>query len=95
MAAWGVVTNDRDKAWAVFEEIKSIRTDADIENVICGKNDFRISFSDGVYVRWIKPIESMRGFRMERAWIDRDIDSEILRCVIGPMLCGSKGVVWI
>lgn len=95
MAAWGVVTSDRDKAWDVFEEIKSARADANIENVICGENDLLMRFSDGVYVEWIKPIKNIKGFRMERAWIDRDIDSEIFRFIIDPMLYGSKGVVWI
>ncbi len=91
---WCVVTADRDKAAALIESIER-----DHQAKVCyrinGVDKVLIQFTDGVRLRWIRPTESARGYRIGKLWCDTDVDRGILNTVILPKYRGKvDDIVW-
>lgn len=52
---------------------------------------------DGNYIQWIRPIESARGYKVDKAYVDIQINTDIIFTVILPCLRhgGFEDIVWI
>lgn len=91
---WAIVTSDREKAASLIEEIERSRR-ARISHRINSSNEMLIQFSDGVRLKWIRPTESARGYRIGRMWCDVNVDQDILNTVILPKYRGKlEDIMW-
>ena len=93
---WAVVGFDYDKALELIQTIEAL----------CGKDIVKrrksktggicTYFADGTTLRWVPARESSRGQRYNKMWCNKNIDKEILNCVIMPCYRGKKeDIIWI
>lgn len=93
---WCVITDDREKARRLFEEIKAARPEMAIIQEVDSRDELWVRFVDNVHLRWRRASTYSHGCRITRVWIDKNIDPHILQIVIYPMLlCGDEDIVWI
>ena len=91
---WCVVTSDRQKAEKLMKRIES-----DHMARVCYRinkiDDMLIQFTDGVRLKWVRPTEYARGYRIGRMWCDAGVDRDILNAVILPKYRGKiEDIVW-
>ena len=95
MATWAIITRDRIKAKETLDRIVP-EAGAKITAYNVGKTRIEAQFENGLRIRWLNPYENMRGYKIDRAWIDVFLrDTETMRRMIVPILnCGEEGVRW-
>lgn len=91
---WSVVTSDRDKAANKIAEIER-DYNKEVLRRKNGANEASIIFEDGVWLRWVRPSDSDRGYRHGKMWCDKNIPRDIFRCVILPKYFGKyEDILW-
>ena len=91
---WTVVTRDRDKA---LEVISAIETNYDVPVVErkISSQYINLFFDDGVWLRWVRPTDSARGYRHGKLWCDKSIPLDDLRLHILTKYFGKyENIVW-
>ena len=92
--SWAVITSDREKAKKLMQRIENEHC-ASVYHRIDGVNWMLLRFSDGVSLRWLRPVESIRGYRTGKLWCDVNIDRDILNNVILPKYRGkTEDIIW-
>lgn len=92
---WAVVGFTHDGAKEIIEDIVS-SSGKEVSRRLISKNMLLIEFSDGTTLQHIRASENSRGYRIGRMWCDRDINKDILHCVIMPMYFGDRDdIVWL
>lgn len=80
----GIITNNESKADIVLNYIHL----KDRDNVVkyrVGKDYSKLTLKDGTHYIWITPTDYNRGYKLGKAYIDKDIDTEILNNIVLPM----------
>jgi len=80
----GVFTNNRDKASAFFENLYN-QNKENVERFRQSKDQIDLSLKDETYYTWIKPLDSSRGHKCSKAFIDKNITLNELNCIIVPI----------
>lgn len=92
---WAVVGFTHERAKEIIDEIVSSCGKEISRRFIC-KNDIRIEFTDGTMLRHIRASDSSRGNKFSKMWCDKDINRDILYCVIMPNYFGGRDdIVWL
>lgn len=92
--SWAVITSDREKARELMQRIENDHG-ASVYHRIDGVDRMLLRFSDGVSLRWLRPAESIRGYRTGKLWCDVNTDQETLNNVILPKYRGkAEDIVW-
>ena len=90
-----IVTSERDKALCYMQHIRELHSQ-DVLQEIVGKLQARLVFKNGSVIRWIRPVESSRGYRYSKLWCDKDIPHDMLCEVILPCYRGKReDIIWI
>lgn len=99
-SSWAIITKDKCKADRIFaqvtEELK--KENIDIFKFHESKDAAEILYSNGTVLRWIKPTAfPCKSFKIYRLWCDTNIDKNLLKQVIIPMLHYTyfSNIVWI
>jgi len=82
----GIITNDRNKAENILNEI----FEKNKENVVRytqGEDTLRLILNNNDNYTWIKPMNNARGYRLQNAWIDKNIGLELFQEIIMPICC--------
>lgn len=82
----GIVTNDRNKAENILDKLAE-NNEGNIIRYIQGKEDLRLILEDKTNYVWINPMNKARGYRLQNAWIDKNIGLEVFEELIVPMCC--------
>lgn len=82
----GIVTDDRNKAKSILDELAFVN-EGNIIRYIQGQEDLRLILNDKTNYVWIKPMNNARGYRLQNAWIDKNIGLEFYNEIITPMCC--------
>lgn len=92
---WAVVGFTHERAKEIIDEIVS-SCGKEISRKIINKYELRIEFADGTTLRHIRASENSRGNKFGKMWCDKDIDRDILYCVIMPMYYGNRDdIIWL
>lgn len=92
---WAVVGFDYDRAVQLMANIEE-SSGKEISRKIQSKNELRTEFTDGTLLRWFKASDSARGQRIGKMWCDKNINEDILRCMILPMYSGKReDIIWL
>ena len=92
---WAVVGFTHERAKEIIENITS-SCDKEISRKIISRNEIRIEFNDGTILCHIRASENSRGHKFGRMWCDKDIDRDVLHCVIMPMYLGNRDeIIWL
>lgn len=92
--SWAVITSDREKAMELIRRIESDHG-ASVYQRADGAWGILFRFSDGISLRWLRPVESIRGYRIGKLWCDVNIDQDILNNVILPKYRGKiEDIIW-
>ena len=93
--SWAIVVSDYNKARRLMLKI-GYSYDKDIIRILEGKNELRMEFSDGTVLRWFDPSRSGCAYKFGKMWCERNIDKDILSCVILPCYCGKcDDITWV
>lgn len=82
----GIVTNDRNKAKTILDELAYVN-EGNIFRYIQGREDLRLILNDKTNYVWINPVNRARGYRLQNAWIDKNVGLEVFNELIIPMCC--------
>lgn len=82
----GIVTNDRNKSKNILDKIAE-KNEGSILRYIQGREDLRLILNDKTNYVWINPINKARGYRLQNAWIDKNVGLEVFEELIIPMCC--------
>lgn len=92
--SWAVITSDREKAKRLMQRIENEHC-ASVYQRVDSAYEMILRFSDGVSLRWLRPVEYIRGYRTGKLWCDANIDQDILNNVILPKYRGkAEDIVW-
>lgn len=92
---WAVVGFDYDMAKQLITAIEW-SANKDISRRVQSKNELRTEFTDGTILRWVKASDNARGQKFGKMWCDKNINEDILKCVILPMYFGKReDINWI
>lgn len=92
----GIFTNDAIKANTKFKEIYKFIKPFDIENICNSEYRKIIQLYNGDTYVWIRPREEIRGYRCEKAFIDRGLTLKELNNFVFPAcVCCVKNMVKI
>lgn len=92
---WAVVGFNYDIAKQLMASIES-SSGKEVSRKIQRKDELYTEFSDGTLLRWIKTSDSARGQRIGKMWCDKNINEDVLKCVVLPMYFGkSEDIIWI
>ena len=80
----GVFTNNRNKASMFFDNLYN-QNKEDVERYRQSKDQIDLLLKDGTYYTWIKPIDSSRGHKCFKAFIDKNITLNMLHYSIVPI----------
>jgi len=80
----GVFTNNRDKAFTFFKDLYN-QNKENIERFRQSRDQIDLLLKDKTYYTWIKPIDSSRGHKCYKAFIDKNITLNELNYVIVPI----------
>lgn len=73
-----------------FEKIIGTIGNNDIVKIRKSSNETFVELKDGTIYQTVLATQSARGHKCNKAYIDSDIDKEIVYCVIKPMLVVSN-----
>ena len=59
----------------------------EIKKVIKSRENYIVELHNGKRYQVVSASQSSRGFRCSKAYVSKDVDKEILDCVIRPTLC--------
>ena len=92
---WAVVGFDYDTAKQLIASIEE-SSGKEILNRMQTKHELRTVFTDGTLLRWVRASDNAIGQRIGKMWCDKNINEDILRCVIMPMYFGKReDIIWI
>lgn len=92
---WAVVGFDYDTAKQLIASIEE-SSDKEILRRIQTKHEIRTEFTDGTLLRWVRTSGNARGQKFGKMWCDKNINKDILRCVIMPMYFGKReDIIWV
>ena len=77
-----IFTSCRGKAEAIIDYYSRNYGYIDL---VKSKNNMWINLLDGRRVKWVDPTEHIRGYQCSEAYIDREIDENILNTVVMPI----------
>lgn len=90
-----ILTSDEKKAYKLMRKIES-EHNSDVVAFSYSPNVGYIAFEDGFYVRWLRPVESVRGYKFGTLYMDEQLDKDILRTTFGSSYFGEyKDIVWV
>lgn len=92
---WAVVGFDYDTARQI---IASIEESSGKEILRRGQTKLNLftEFADGTLLRWVRASESSRGQKIGKMWCDKNINEDILGCVIMPIYFGKReDIIWL
>ena len=75
-----VFTNSKEKAIEKLEEIKNIKNN--LVKLWKTRDQLEYHFEDGEIWGWINPNGNQKGYRVCKAWIDKNLNDRILRRVV-------------
>jgi hypothetical protein len=89
----GIVTDDRNKAKMILDELAYVN-EGNVFGYIQGKEELRLILNDKTNYVWIKPTNYARGYRLQNAWIDKNIGLEYFQEILMPICCycGSENI---
>lgn len=89
----GIFTNDADKAENVLYKIFWDNIDV-AQRFVNDKDTKSVLLEDGTWYVWIKPILKSRGHRCRKAYIDRNINVDVLYELVVPicLFCTRKDI---
>lgn len=87
-----VFTNNKEKARAKLEEIKSIKNN--LSRFYETKTELVYIFEDGVAWHWVSVNENRRGFKAKKAYIDNDINSDMLSTIVFPSCAHCENIFY-
>lgn len=89
-----VFTNNRQKAEEKLEKIKNIK--CNLVQQYKSKNGLEYVFEDGEIWRWVKINETQRSIRAFKAYIDKDVDENMLRYMVLPSCahCSNEDIFY-
>lgn len=73
-----------------FEKIIGTIGNNDIVKIRKSSNETFVELKDGTIYQTVSATQSARGHKCNKAYIDSDVDKEIVYCVIKPMLVVSN-----
>lgn len=92
---WAVVGFDYDTAKQLIANIE-VSCGKEVVFKAYNKYGLRVEFNDGTLLKWVIPSENSRGQKFGKMWCDKNIDENILNCVIMPMYFGKKeDIIWV
>lgn len=92
---WVVVGFDYDTAKQIIAGIET-SSGKDVSRRIRSKYEIRTEFTDGTSLKWVRASENARGCKAGKMWCDKNINEDILRCVIMPMYFGKReDIIWL
>lgn len=92
---WAVITANYDKAKNIIEDIEKSCGKTKSKKIL-GNHKMITEFTDGTVLRWVPAKDFQKGFRCEKMWCDKNIDQEILNCVILPFYLGRyEDIIWV
>lgn len=92
---WAIVGFDFSKAYDLMYEIEQT-SQKEVLSRLRNKHYMLTEFTDGTTLKWVKASDSSRGQKFGKMWCDKNINEDILRCVIMPMYYGKKeDIIWI
>ena len=92
---WAVVGFNYDTAKQIISSIEE-SSGKEVSRRIHNKYEIRTEFTDGTSLRWIKTSDSSRGTKFGKMWCDKNINEDVLRCIILPMYFGKReDIIWI
>lgn len=92
---WAVVGFTHDRAKEIIEDIVS-SCGKEVSRRMVSSQTLRIEFTDGTVLQHIRASENARGNKIGKMWCDKDINKDILYCVIMPIYFGDRDdIVWL
>ena len=92
---WAVVGFDYDTARQIIASIEE-SSGKEILRRKQTKLDLFTEFADGTLLRWVRASDSSGGQKIGKMWCDKNVDENILRCVILPMYFGKReDIIWL
>jgi len=80
----GIFTNNRNKAFALLKDLYN-QNKENVEKYWQSKDNISLILKDGTYYTWIKPIDSSRGHRCCKAFIDKNLILNMLYTIVAPI----------
>lgn len=92
----GVWTSDRALAQETITQLEK----TELGEVLCrrhGGSDMMVTDRQGNSIQWIRPSENARGHKIDKAYVDIRVNTDILFTIILPCLWHSnfEDIVWI
>ena len=92
---WAVVGFDYDTAKQIIAGIEE-SSDKDVLRRIQTKHEIRTEFTNGTLLRWVNASFSSKGQRIGKMWCDKNINEDVLKCMIMPMYSGRReDIIWL
>lgn len=93
--SWAVVGFNYNTARQIIAEIEE-SSGKEVSRRIQTKHVIRTEFTDGTLLRWVNASFSSKGQRIGKMWCDKNINEDVLRCMIMPMYCGKReDIIWV
>lgn len=89
----GILTNDYMKCFKLLDEIARDNKE-NIKYFKRGKEFQELVFLDGTKYKWVKPINSSRGYKFSKAYIDKNLTLDELWDIVQPICihCSKKDI---
>ena len=92
---WAVIGFDSYTAKDILEEIEQ-SCGKTISRKFIRSYEMRTEFTDGTVLRWIPAKKFLKRIKFGKMWCDKNIDREILKCVILPQYFGRyEEIIWV
>lgn len=94
---WLIVTNDYYKARRIIQEQidELAKLKIFFEEHIVSQYDSLTKFSNGLKIYWTPPHDISIDCRINKLWVDNNIDKNLVETIYEPMLIGDKDIIWI
>ena len=92
--SWAVVTSDREKARELMRRVENDHC-ASVYQRVDDASKMLLRFSDGISLRWVRPTDTIKGYRIGKMWCDVTVDQNVLNSVILPKYRGmAQDILW-
>ena len=92
---WAVVGFDYGTARKIIADIE-VSSGKEVLRRIYTKHEIRTEFTDGTLLKWVNASFSSRGQKFGKMWCDKNINEDVLKCIILPMYFGKReDIIWI
>lgn len=92
---WAVVGFDYATAEQIMAGIEQ-SSGKEVLRRIRTEHEMRTEFTDGTLLRWVNAAHSSRGQKIGKMWCDKNINKDVLKCMIFPMYFGKReDIIWL